>query len=68
MVWYNSTKGLVTSVNLSKEHAFSKSSCLTINFIAGIGVEGDAHGGRTAKHTYLVGVVFFVYFWNALFW
>ena len=51
----NLIEGVVTSVNLSKKHAFSKSSCLTINLIAGIGVEGDAHAGRTVKHRYLVG-------------
>ena len=32
------------------EHRFSKPPCDTITLIAGLGVEGDAHAGRTVQH------------------
>ena len=43
-------KGIVKSVSKSAEHSFSKINCDKINLIKGIGVEGDAHAGRTVKH------------------
>ena len=32
------------------QHRFSKQPCDTITLIAGLGVEGDAHAGRTVQH------------------
>jgi MOSC domain-containing protein YiiM len=40
----------VTAVSRSKAHTFSKVNELTIRLVAGFGVEGDAHMGRTVKH------------------
>ena len=40
----------VRAVHRSAKHSFSKSPQLSINLIAGIGVEGDAHSGPTVKH------------------
>jgi MOSC domain-containing protein YiiM len=40
----------VTAVSRSKAHTFSKLNELTIRLVAGFGVEGDAHMGRTVKH------------------
>jgi MOSC domain-containing protein YiiM len=34
----------------SGRHGFSKDSCEAINFIAGLGVEFDAHYGQTVQH------------------
>ena len=31
-------------------HRFSKQSCASITLLAGLGVEGDAHAGRTVQH------------------
>ena len=45
---------VVTAVSRSTEHTFSKANQSSIKLIAGIGVEGDAHAGRTVKHRYLV--------------
>lgn len=44
----------MTAVSCSSEHTFSKSNQPCINLIEGIGVEGDAHAGKTVKHRYLV--------------
>ena len=48
----NETKseGLVTAVCKSADHSFSKLKCEEINLLAGFGVEGDAHAGKTVKH------------------
>ncbi len=46
---------IVTAVSLSAQHTFVKANQNSINLIAGIGVEGDAHAGETVKHRYLVG-------------
>ncbi|MEO0810129.1 MAG: MOSC domain-containing protein [Pseudomonadota bacterium] len=40
----------VISVAKSPTHTFSKVPCATINLIAGLGVEHDAHAGATVKH------------------
>jgi MOSC domain-containing protein YiiM len=40
----------VIAVSRDARHHFSKSSELWIKLIAGLGVEGDAHSGRTVKH------------------
>ena len=42
----------VHAVSLSPRHGFSKSPQLAIRLLAGEGVEGDAHCGRTAQHLY----------------
>ncbi|WP_207485909.1 MOSC domain-containing protein [Arenibaculum pallidiluteum] len=41
---------VVTAVSAAAGHAFSKQNLLQIRLIAGHGVAGDAHGGRTVKH------------------
>lgn len=40
----------VTAVSASSSHGFSKKNRLWIRLLAGLGVEGDAHSGRTVKH------------------
>ena len=42
--------GTVISVNRSPGHTFSKQPVESINILAGLGVEGDAHMGRTVQH------------------
>ncbi|WP_019505005.1 MOSC domain-containing protein [Pleurocapsa sp. PCC 7319] len=42
--------GIVTAVSRRATHAFSKSNQDSIKLLAGLGVEGDAHSGRTVKH------------------
>src|SRR3954453_4832271 len=42
--------GSVMSVSRSPGHTFSKATTNAIVLVAGIGVEGDAHAGRTVKH------------------
>ena len=46
---------IITAVSLSAQHTFVKANRSSINLIAGVGVEGDAHAGETVKHRYLVG-------------
>lgn len=41
---------MVVSVSRDGEHRFSKMPTSSINLIAGLGVEGDAHAGRTVQH------------------
>ena len=45
---------VVIAVSQSDTHSFSKTNQTVIQLIAGIGVEGDAHAGKTVKHRYLV--------------
>jgi MOSC domain-containing protein YiiM len=40
----------VVSVSSSATHGFSKQVASSINLLAGLGVEGDAHCGATVKH------------------
>jgi len=40
----------VVAVSRSASHHFSKRNELWIKLIAGLGVEGDAHSGRTVQH------------------
>lgn len=40
----------VVAVSLSGSHTFTKSNQRAIRLIAGLGVEGDAHLGETARH------------------
>lgn len=42
--------GIVTAVSRSATHTFSKSNEAGIRLLAGLGVEGDAHLGKTVKH------------------
>ena len=45
---------IVTAVSRSNQHTFRKVNQPSINLIAGVGVEGDAHAGEKVKHRYLV--------------
>lgn len=40
----------VIAVSKSNTHSFSKATCTSISLIEGLGVEGDAHLGKTVKH------------------
>lgn len=40
----------ITAVSRSAMHRFSKTTQSSIRLIAGFGVEGDAHSGRTVQH------------------
>jgi MOSC domain-containing protein YiiM len=42
--------GLVTAVSSGADHSFSKRPRDSIRLLAGLGVDGDAHMGRTVKH------------------
>jgi hypothetical protein len=42
--------GTVVAVNISRTHSFSKSNQDSIKLLAGLGIEGDAHSGKTVKH------------------
>lgn len=44
------TKGSVEAVCAAPDHGFSKTALESVNLIAGVGVEGDAHAGKTVKH------------------
>jgi MOSC domain-containing protein YiiM len=44
------SSSVVLAVSRHEEHRFSKVPAASINLIAGIGVEGDAHAGRTVQH------------------
>lgn len=45
---------IVVAVCRSARHSFSKPTQPAIRLIAGFGVEGDAHAGKTVKHRYFV--------------
>jgi hypothetical protein len=45
---------IVTAVSRSKRHTFSKPNEPAIRLVAGFGVEGDAHMGRTVQHRYQI--------------
>lgn len=40
----------VVAVSKSQKHNFSKSNCDSITLLTGLGVDGDAHLGKTVKH------------------
>jgi MOSC domain-containing protein YiiM len=42
--------GSVTAVSRAGRHSFSKGNADAVRLIAGLGVEGDAHSGRTVQH------------------
>jgi MOSC domain-containing protein YiiM len=46
----NDTTAIVLSVSRSATHTMSKPNCESIRLLAGLGVEGDAHCGKTVKH------------------
>lgn len=46
----NLTTATVTAVSCSNQHTFSKQTQPSIYLLAGLGVEGDAHMGKTVKH------------------
>jgi MOSC domain-containing protein YiiM len=46
------TPGMVLAVSRSPEHGFSKEPQGSIRLLEGLGVEGDAHAGKTAQHLY----------------
>lgn len=41
---------VVLAVSRGATHAFSKPTCAVIQLLAGLGVEGDTHLGRTVQH------------------
>jgi hypothetical protein len=45
-----SDAAIVLAVSQSATHSMSKKPALSIRLLAGLGVEGDAHSGRTVKH------------------
>lgn len=49
-----STQTVVDAVSCSGAHGFSKTPQPSVRLIAGEGVEGDAHRGRTVQHLYQV--------------
>lgn len=46
-------EGKVVAVCADAKHRFSKTPCLSIELVAGHGIEGDAHFGPFMKHRYL---------------
>jgi len=46
----NSIVGRVVAVSAAATHTFSKTGQRTIRLLEGLGVEGDAHSGKTVKH------------------
>lgn len=42
--------GVITAVSLRRGHHFSKTNAMSIRLLKGLGVDGDAHMGRTVKH------------------
>ena len=42
--------GVVEAVSRASQHTFSKPTAAVIHLLAGLGVEGDAHLGRTVQH------------------
>lgn len=43
-------RGLVLALSKSEAHTFHKINCTQITLLEGLGVEGDAHMGKTVKH------------------
>jgi len=42
--------GVVVSLSVDRDHHFSKPTVERATFIAGVGIEGDAHSGVTVQH------------------
>lgn len=49
-------QGIVIAVSRSATHHFTKANQESIRLVAGLGVEGDAHMGKTIKHRSRVAV------------
>jgi MOSC domain-containing protein YiiM len=49
-----SSTGVVLAVHRSASHTFGKQTVESIQLLKGLGVEGDAHLGKTVKHRVLV--------------
>ena len=47
-------RGNVVAVSLSPRHGFAKTPRPDITLLEGLGVEGDAHAGKTVQHLYRV--------------
>ena len=47
-------QGTVVAVSRSQNHGFSKTPRDSITLLAGLGVEGDAHAGKTVQHLYRI--------------
>ena len=43
-------RGIVVAVSTNSSHSFSKSNRAKIKLLTGLGVEGDAHCGKTVQH------------------
>lgn len=43
-------RGVVVAVHASDRHTFSKNLARSVDLLAGLGVDGDAHAGVTVKH------------------
>src|SRR5215469_14472008 len=57
MKWtISSVRGRVVTVSAGETHSFSKSLRPLITIATGLGVEGDAHMGKTVKHRSRVAV------------
>jgi MOSC domain-containing protein YiiM len=50
----NNVEGIVTAVSRSATYSFSKETQANIRLVAGLGVEGDVHMGKTVRHRHLV--------------
>lgn len=44
------TSACVLAVSRSREHRFSKTPASEVRLVAGVGIEGDCHAGRTVQH------------------
>jgi MOSC domain-containing protein YiiM len=47
---FNGDDGIVVAVSRARQHTFSKVNRDDIKLLTGLGVEGDAHVGRTVQH------------------
>ncbi len=47
-------QGTILAVSRAEEHGFSKEPRESIKLLAGLGVEGDAHAGKTVQHLYQI--------------
>ena len=47
-------RGTVVAVSRCPDHGFSKAPQAEIRLLEGLGVEGDAHAGRTVQHLYRI--------------
>ena len=50
----NNSGPIITAVSSSGEYSFSKPKREFVRLIAGHGVEGDIHAGKTVKHRYMM--------------